>query len=67
MGITGNAWKWLEIVGKGCMRAIYGSNWLICLEMAENGLETDGNGWKSLEMAWPENVLLNTTVMCRVM
>ena len=51
VGMTGNAWKWLEIVGKGCMRAIYGSNWLICLEMARNGWKWIGNWWKWMEIA----------------
>ena len=34
--------------------------------MAENGLEIDENGKKVLESAWPENDMLNTSVMCRV-
>ena len=40
-----------------------GRKWL---EMAENGFEIDENGQKLLEIAWPENVMLNTSVMCRV-
>ena len=34
--------------------------------MAGNGLEREGNVWNLLEMAGPDNVMLNTTVMCRV-
>ena len=35
-----------------------------CLETAESVSEIDKNGWKLLEMAWSENVMLNTSVMC---
>ena len=49
--MTEIAWKWLEIVGKGCIRALYGSNWLLCLKMARNGWKWIGNWWKWMEIA----------------
>ena len=71
VGLTGNTWKWLQIVGRGCMGAVNFSNWLKnhwkWLKIADNELENDGKGKKLLEMTWPENVMLNTTVMCRAM
>ena len=38
-----------------------------CPEMVERVSEIDKNLYKLLEMAWPENVILNTSVMCKVM
>ena len=61
--MAGNCWKGLY---EGCKWLKLVKNYWKWLEIAENGLETDGNGQKLLEMAWPENVMFNTTVMCRV-
>ena len=56
--MTGNTWKWLYIIGSGCMRAITGSNWLKmtglddCIGLDRIGLdEWIGNWWKWIEIA----------------
>ena len=36
LGMTGRASKWMEIVVKGCIKAINASNWLRMAEMSRN-------------------------------
>ena len=53
VGMTGNDWKWIKIVAKGCIRAIYcstGQKWLEITKMAENRLETGGDKIEFLEI-----------------
>ena len=70
VGMTGNTWKWLVIVGWGCMSAVNDSN---LLKITGNGQKQLKINWKLMEMAkkfieitWPENVMFIITVMRRV-
>ena len=59
-----NCWKELY-KGYKCFQLAKNSR--KCPEVVESVWEIDQNLQKLLEMAWPENVILNTSVMCRVM
>ena len=48
--MTGNASKWMEIVVKGCIRAINSSNWLRMAEMSRNGRKCIGNIHKWIKL-----------------
>ena len=70
VGMTGNTWKWLVIVGWGCMSAVNSSN---LLKITGNGQKQLKMNWKLTEMvkklietSCPENLMFITTVMRRV-
>ena len=48
--MTGNASKWMEIVVKGCIRAINASNWLRMAEISRNGRKCIGNWHKWIKL-----------------
>ena len=47
---TGNASKWIEIVVKGCRRAVNASNWIRMTEMSINGRKWIGNICKWIKL-----------------